>query len=95
MATVIDSIAGADGRVVELTVEPGEIALVVRSPDHERPERVVLSWDEFDQATDKLRAWRGLVGRPTPACSTEAGAACDEIAAFVAALGPDRPKRPE
>ena len=95
MATVIDSIAGADGRTVELTVEPGEIALVVRSPDHERPERVVLSWDEFDQATDKLRAWRGLVGRPNPTPSAEARKGCDEIAAFVAALGPDGPNRPE
>ena len=85
MATVIDSIAGAEGRTVELTVEPGEIALVVRSPDHERPERVVLSWDEFDEATDKLRAWRGLVGRPAPARVT---GPCDEIAAFVAAFAP-------
>jgi hypothetical protein len=95
MATVIDSIAGADGRTVELTVEPGEIALVVRSPDHERPERVVLSWAEFDEATDKLRAWRGLVGKPKPDRLTGTGEGCDEIASFVAALGPDGPNRPE
>jgi hypothetical protein len=92
MATVIDSIAGAEGRTVELIVEPGEIALVVRSPDHERPERVVLSWDEFDEATDKLRAWRGLVGRPVPARSADRSDGCDEIAAFVAALAPERPE---
>lgn len=89
MATVIDSIAGAEGRTVELTIEPGEIALVVRSPDHERPERVVLTWDEFDDATDRLRAWRGLVGRPTQQPKREP---CDEIAAFVAALAPNRPE---
>ena len=88
MATVIDCIAGADGRTVELTVEPGEIALVVRSPDHERPERIVLSWDEFDEATDRLRAWRGLVGRPAPARSADRSGGCDEITAFVAALAP-------
>jgi hypothetical protein len=89
MATVIDSIAGAEGRTVELTIEPGEIALVVRSPDHERPERVVLSWDEFDDATDRLRAWRGLVGRADLQPAQES---CDEIAAFVAALAPNRPE---
>jgi hypothetical protein len=97
MATVIDTIAGADGRTVEITVEPGEIALVVRSPDHERPERAVLSWDEFDAATDKLRAWRRLVAPPAPTGPAESAdpssAAAtlplrrvDEIASFVAAL---------
>lgn len=88
MATVIDIIAGADGRTVEITVEPGEIALVVRSPDHERPERAVLSWDEFDAATDKLRAWRRLVAPDARAGAAKPG---DEIAAFVAALAPERP----
>jgi len=88
MATVIDLIEGADGRTVELTIEPGTIALVVRSPDHERPERAVLSWDEFDQATDRLRAWRQLVAPPAPAALA---ALADEIGCFMAALagGPE------
>jgi hypothetical protein len=80
MATVIDTIPGPDGREVEITIEPGEIALVVRSPDHAQPERAVLSWDEFDTVTDRLRAWRRLLA-PAAADPT------DEIAAFVAALG--------
>ncbi|HVO16276.1 MAG TPA: hypothetical protein VMV26_13740 [Alphaproteobacteria bacterium] len=83
MATVIDLIESADGRTVELTVEPGTIALVVRSPDHERPERAVLSWDEFDQAMDKLRAWRGLVSAPQRSATA---APADEIGTFMAAL---------
>jgi hypothetical protein len=87
MATVIDTIAGADGRTVEITVEPDQIGIVVRSPDHERPERAVLSWDEFDAATDKLRAWRRLVA---PDARVGAAGPGDEIAAFVAALAPER-----
>jgi hypothetical protein len=92
MATVIDTIEGADGRTVELTVEPGTVALVVRSPDHERPERAVLSWDEFDQATDKLRAWRRLVAPPSP---PSAAAPTDEIGVFIDDLSGRRPGRPK
>lgn len=91
MATVIDEIPGADGREVEITIEPGEIAIAVRSPDHAQPERATLSWDEFDQVTDRLRAWRKLVApvaRPAASAPAALGRV-DEIAAFVAALGPE------
>lgn len=83
MPTVIDLIEGADGRTVELTVEPGTIALVIRSPDHERPERAVLSWDEFDLATDRLRRWRGLIGPPRPGKAT---APADDADMFMRSL---------
>lgn len=61
MATVIDTIEGADGREVEITLEPGQIAVVVRSPDHDRPERITLSLVEFDTVVDRARAWRGQI----------------------------------
>jgi len=86
MATVIDAIPGADGRQVEITIEPGEIAIVVRSPDHAQPERATLSWDEFDTMTDRLRTWRRLLApaQPEPApASAPASQQVDEIAAFV------------
>ena len=88
MATVIDSLAGADGRAVEITIEPNEIAIVVRSPDHERPERAALTWDEFDTITDKLRAWRRLLAPPTGRPTAEPA---DEVGAFIAALAPGGP----
>jgi hypothetical protein len=86
MATVIDAIPGPDGREVEITIEPGEIVLVVRSPDHAQPERATLSWDEFDLVTDRLRAWRRLLA---PAAPPAAADPADGIATFVAALGSD------
>ena len=86
MATVIDTIAGTDGRTVEITIEPGEIAIVVRSPDHDQRERALLSWDEFDTVTDRLRAWRRLLTPPAPPPGIDAA---DDVAMFVAAMAGD------